>query len=77
MIDSVILVRVRSLFAGRKFFTPEIRESKFAPRAPDVMRSVRRFERDEKPRKMSEEGCCGADVEVIIVMRVTSRTFFT
>src|SRR5262245_33427482 len=78
MSDSVILVRVRSLFTGRKFFTPEMRESKLAPNAPEVMRSVRRFEREEKPRKRSEEGCWGAvDEVVIIVMRVISRTRFT
>lgn len=76
--DSVIFVRVISLLAGRKFLTPEIRFSKFAPRAPSRRRSVRRLEMEEKPRKSSllvEEvggGCVGA--EVIIVMRVISRT---
>ncbi|KAL1998376.1 hypothetical protein VTN02DRAFT_6303 [Thermoascus thermophilus] len=79
MIDSVILVSVRSLFAGRKFFTPEISESKLAPSAPDVMRSVSRFESDEKPRNRSEDCCCGAlvDALVIIVIRVISRTRLT
>lgn len=79
MIDSVILVRVRSLFTGRKFLTPDIKESKFAPRAPEVMRSVSRFEREENPRKRSEEGCWGvaAAAVVIIVIRVISRTLFT
>lgn len=53
--DSVILVRVRSLLAGRKFFTPEMRLSKFAPRPASLKRSVRREEMDEKPRNRSVE----------------------
>ena len=47
MMDSVILVTVRSLFAGRKFFTPEIRFSKFAPRAPSFRRSVSCYKRSQ------------------------------
>ena len=79
MRDSVIFVRVMSLFAGRKFFTPEIRFSKFAPRAPSRRRSVRRLLMELKPRKSSllvdwGAGCVGA--EVIIVMRVISRTLW-
>lgn len=80
---SVIFVRVRSLFTGRKFFTPEMRFSKFAPkprgREPSFRRSVSLLLREEKPRKRSEDwlgreagACVGA--EVIIVMRVISRT---
>ena len=53
MIDSVIFVTVRSRFAGRKFFTPEIKFSKLAP-TPDSLRDeVRREEIEEKPRKSS------------------------
>lgn len=77
MSDSTIFVRVRSLFAGRKFFTPERRFSKLAPKAPPARRSVRRLLRVLKPRKMSllVEGWAGAEgAEVIIVMRVISRT---
>ena len=77
MRDSVILVRVMSLFAGRKFLTPEMRFSKLAPRAPSRKRSVSRLLMELKPRKSSllvdcGAGCVGA--EVIIVMRVISRT---
>ena len=79
MRDSAIFVRVMSLFAGRKFLTPEMRFSKFAPRAPSRRRSVRRLEMEEKPRKSSvpaeEVGGAGWEgAEVIIVMRVISRT---
>ena len=76
MTDSTILVRVVSRFAGRKFFTPEIRPSKFVPREPGK-RSVRRDESEEKPRKRSVDVCCGAGAEGAeesIVMRVISRT---
>lgn len=77
MMDSVILVIVRSLLAGRKFLTPEIRFSKFAPRAPSLRRSVRRLLIELKPRNISLPADCwggwfGADV--IMVIRVTSRT---
>ena len=78
MIDSVILVTVRSRFAGRKFFTPEMRESKLAP-TPDSLRDVvKREEIEEKPRKSSVEVLAWAGVlegaEVIIVIRVVART---
>jgi len=78
MIDSVILVTVRSRLAGRKFFTPEIRVSKLAP-TPDSLRDVvRREEMLLKPRKSSAEVEAWAGVvegaEVIIVMRVVART---
>lgn len=78
MIDSVILVTVRSRLAGRKFLTPEMRFSKCGE-TPDSLREVAR--REVKPRKRSVEvegleacavGCEGA--EVIIVMRVVART---
>ena len=79
MRDSVILVRVRSLFAGRKFFTPEMRESKLAPRPAAWKRSVRREEMEVKPRKRSVvppdwAGCCWVGAEESMVMRVSSRT---
>ena len=84
MILSVIFVRVKSLFTGRKFFTPEMRFSKFAPRprakGPSFRRSVNLLLREEKPRKRSEDwvgrvaGFCWVGAEVIIVMRVISRT---
>lgn len=53
MSDSVILVTVRSRFAGRKFFTPEIRESKFAPTPVSFREEVRREEMLEKRPKSS------------------------
>ena len=77
MMDSVILVRVRSLLAGRKFLTPEMRFSKLAPRVPSLRRSVRRLLMELKPRKISLPVDCWAGwlgAEVIIVMRVSSRT---
>lgn len=79
MSDSVIFVRVISLLAGRKFLTPEMRFSKFAPRAPSLKRSVSRLLIELKPRKSSLPADCaeGAEgAEVIIVMRVISRTLF-
>lgn len=75
--DSVILVRVMSLLTGRKFFTPDMRFSKFAPRAPSRRRSVSRLLMEEKPRKSSvlvDWGAGWVGAEVIIVMRVISRT---
>ena len=53
MIDSQIFVTVRSRFAGRKFFTPEIRFSKLAPTPDSLREDVRREEMLEKPRKSS------------------------
>lgn len=51
MIDSVILVIVRSRFVGRKFLTPEIRFSKLAP-TPDSFRvEVRRDVRPDVKEK--------------------------
>ena len=59
MMDSVILVIVRSLFTGRKFLTPEMRFSRLAPKAPSFRRSVRRLPRELKPRKISLlADCC-------------------
>jgi len=78
MIDSVILVTVRSRLAGRKFFTPEIRVSKLAPTPDSLREDVKREEMLEKPRKSSVEAlaCWGVweGAEVIIVMRVVART---
>ena len=78
MIDSVILVTVKSRFAGRKFLTPEIRFSKLAPTPDSLREEVRREEMEEKPRNSSvdAEACWGVceGVEVIIVMRVVART---
>lgn len=84
----MILVTVRSLLAGKKFLTPEIRFSKFAPRfvvrllaIPEApRRSVRRPPMDVKllKRLEPEEAWCevveGWRVVVIIVMRVVART---
>ena len=90
MMDSVILVTVRSRLSGSRFLTPLMSDSNWLPRAPDWSRSVRRLEMEEKPRRRSvevddvveygalelelEPGCVGA--EVSIVMRVISRTLF-
>jgi hypothetical protein len=79
MSDSVILVIVRSRFAGRKFFTPLMRVSKLAPTPVAANRSVSRFDMLLKPRNSSVEAevwvFVGPDgVEAIIVMRVVART---
>jgi hypothetical protein len=78
MMDSVILVIVRSRLAGRKFFTPEIKFSKLAPTPDSFREDVKREEILEKPRKRSDEGWddvgCVGGAEVIIVMRVVART---
>lgn len=78
MSDSVIFVKVRSLFAGRRFLIPETSPSMLAPRPASLRRSVTREEREVKPRKRSEEGWVGwVGAEEIIVMRVSWRTVFT
>lgn len=78
IMDSVILVTVRSRFAGRKFFTPEMRFSKLDVTPDSFNDVVRREDMDEKPRKSSVEALdcegVGAVVVVIIVMRVVART---
>jgi hypothetical protein len=78
MIDSAILVTVRSRFAGKKFFTPEIKFSKLAPTPVSFKEEVRREDMLLKPRKSSVdvEAWVGAEdgVEVIIVIRVVART---
>ena len=78
MIDSQILVTVRSRFAGRKFFTPDMRFSKLAPTPDSLREEVRREDMDEKPRKSSVDVEAWAGVwvgaVVIIVMRVVART---
>jgi hypothetical protein len=85
MIDSTILVMVRSLLAGRKFLIPPIRESKLADRADvgtqvSLSRSVRRVDIAEKRPKMSDPDCgCADDVELIVVscvILVVARTLF-
>ena len=48
--DSTILVIVISLLTGKKFFTPDTRESRLTPRPPP-MRSVNLLEMEENPRK--------------------------
>lgn len=77
MIDSVILVTVRSRLAGRKFLTPEIRFSKLAP-TPDSLRvDVKREVRPLAKEKTwpAAAGCAAwIGAEVIIVMRVVART---
>ena len=77
MSDSTILVMVRSLFTGRKFFTFEIRFSKPPERALVPKRSWMRLDMELKPRKRSPvaEGAAGwLGAEVIIVIFVISRT---
>ena len=74
----MIFVTVRSRFAGRKFLTPEMRESKLAPTPDSLREDVRREEMEEKPRKSSVDALACAGVvdgaDVIIVMRVVART---
>jgi hypothetical protein len=77
--DSVILVTVKSRFAGRKFLTPLIKVSKLAPTPVSFREDVRREEMLEKRVKSSVEAVedcvvCWAGAEVIIVMRVVART---
>lgn len=78
MIDSVILVTVRSRFAGRKALTPDRAFSKCVLIPEDCRVVVRREEMDEKPRKRSgvveEVEVVGVGEEVSIVMRVVART---
>lgn len=80
MIDSVILVTVRSRLAGRKFLTPEMRFSKLADTPLSLSRSVSLLLILLKPRKRSVEAdCCwfvwdGA--EVIMVIFVVARTLW-
>jgi hypothetical protein len=82
IIDSVILVTVRSLCAGRKL---PMKDSKFAPSAPvdtpdSFRRSVRRFEMLPKRPNNAEEDDCWAGVAfvvVICVILVVARTLLT
>ena len=73
MIDSTIFVIVKSLFAGRKFLMPPIRESRFAPRfvgtPVSFIRSVKRVEMDEKRPKRSDDA---ADVLAWLEFTVAS-----
>jgi hypothetical protein len=71
MTDSTILVIVKSLSAGRKFFTPLIRESKFED-SPDgtpvsFKRSVRREDMDEKRPNRSDEEACWFELLFMVV----------
>src|SRR3569833_52173 len=81
MMDSTILVTVKSRFAGRKFLMPPMMESKLADRAvvgtPDSFsRSVSRLEMLEKRWNRSDDGaCCGAAAVVVsCVILVVART---
>src|SRR5947209_2725347 len=56
MIDSTIFVTVRSRLAGRKFLTPETRDSRLTlPNAPEVILSVKFLDNAVRPPKSS---CC-------------------
>ena len=78
MIDSVILVTVRSRFAGRKFLTPEIRFSKLAPTPDSLREEVRREEMPlnwEKSWVEADDWVWDCDGAVfIIVSLVNCRT---
>ena len=77
--DSVILVKVRSLFVGRKFLTPSSKPPILAPNPASLNLSVTREERPLKPPNSWDAvfcaGCVGA--EDIMVMRVSWRTVRT
>lgn len=75
----MILVTVKSRFAGRKFLTPLIRVSKLAPTPVSFREEVRREDMLEKRVKSSVEAVedwvvVWEGAEVIIVMRVVART---
>lgn len=81
MIDSTILVRVRSRLAGRKFLMPPMRDSKLDERLVgtpvSLRRSARRVEMDEKrPKRSVEADACGADELIVVswVILVVART---
>lgn len=89
IIDSVILVTVKSRLTGIKFLTPEIRFSKlalkFAPRFPpmpdswilDVILDRPPSLLPNPPNRLPEFEVWGVDcegAEVIIVIRVVART---
>lgn len=77
MSDSVILVSVRSLLAGKKFLTPEIKPSKLDPIPASLNLSVRPFERELNPRNKSfdADDCAGwVGADEIMVILVISRT---
>lgn len=77
--DSVIFVKVRSLFAGKKFLTPSSKPPMLAPSPASLNLSVTRDDRPLNPPNNCEavfcEGCVGA--EEIMVMRVSWRTVRT
>lgn len=83
IMDSTILVVVRSRFSGRKFLIPPMIESKFADRAPvgtpdSFRRSVSREDMFEKRLKRSDPDgcCCDADESKVVscVILVVART---
>lgn len=80
MIDSTILVIVRSLSAGRKFLTPLISDSKFEERPVgtpvSLRRSVRREEMEEKRPNRSDDAFWldGLLMVVNCVIFVVART---
>ena len=78
MIDSVILVTVKSRFAGRKDLTPDNRFSKFAPTPVSFRVVVRRDEMLLNRLKSSFEADAWAGdwdgAEVIMVILVVART---
>lgn len=78
MIDSVILVMVRSRSAGRKFLTPDIKLSKLDDSPDSLSELVSREEMDVRFRNRSLDAALVvvvfAVVVVIMVMRVVVRT---
>lgn len=81
MMDSTILVMVRSRSAGRKFFTPLISESKLDERPVGTPvsfnRSVSRDDMEENRPKRSDEEACWFELLLIVascVIFVVART---
>lgn len=74
----MIFVTVRSRFAGRKFFTPEMILSKLVVIPVSFRDVVRREEMEENPRKRSPDVLdgweAGVGAVVSMVMRVVVRT---
>lgn len=80
MIDSTILVTVRSRSAGRKFLTPDISDSKLEdnPEGTPVSLSLsaRRVEIEEKRPNRSDDGACWLELSIVVswVILVVART---
>ena len=80
MIDSTILVMVKSLSAGRKFLTPLTSDSKFEDNPPGTPvsfnRSVKREEIEENRPNRSEEACWFELLLIVVswVILVVART---